>query len=362
MKVAVVHDALPFPGGAEEVLSALGEILPEADLFTVLYARKNFDPPGPWPGRILTSWIDKIPMAGFQHYPLFPLYRRAMRGFRLNDYDLLISSHYAAAHHIRKNPDQLHIAYVYSLMRYAWADLYPHDPPSLLGRAGRALLPGFRRLDRTAAQEVDAFAAISRWTAERIKIAYGREAQIIHPPVDTEIFVPLDPRQDYFLAVSRLTARKRVSLLVEAFGKLMLPLLVVGDGPLRERLVASAPENVRFLGWQSRRRIAELMGRARAFVHAAAEDFGIAVVEAQAAGCPVIAYGVAGVLETVRPGETGVFFSLPTVDDLVQAVRTFLDQPGRFLPEASRINALPFGKARFQREIVELIERLIRLR
>jgi glycosyltransferase involved in cell wall biosynthesis len=207
----------------------------------------------------------------------------------------------------------------------------------------------FRAWDQSAAARVHEFAAISHGVAGRIQSAYQREAQLIYPPVETERFSANGQRTTHFVTVSRLVPHKRLDLVIEAFSQLKLPLRIIGDGPHRKHLQRRATPNIEFLGYQSEESVAQLLSRARGFICAAEEDFGIAIVEAQAAGCPVIAYQGGGALETVVEGETGLFFPDQSAASLIEAVQRFEDSPQHFCTDAMRDNAQKFSKVRFQK-------------
>jgi glycosyltransferase involved in cell wall biosynthesis len=219
----------------------------------------------------------------------------------------------------------------------------------------KALLHYLRLWDWAASDRVDTYAAIAACVARRIWRAYRRAARVIYPPVEIERFSPLEPGEDYYIVLSRLEGHKRVALVVEAFARLGLPLLVIGEGREHARLARLATPNVRLLGWQPDRVVRQLLGRARALVHGAEEDFGIALVEAQAAGCPVIAYAGGGALETVLPGRTGFLFPEQTVESLAAAIEAFEREKCPFDPADLRANAARFSKARFQRELARLV-------
>jgi glycosyltransferase involved in cell wall biosynthesis len=276
----------------------------------------------------------------------------AIEQFDLRQYPIVFSSCHAVAHGVLLRPDQLHVNYVHSPMRYAWHLYHQYLEESGLTRGpkswfARMLLHYLRLWDFQAAQRPDHVVANSRWTARNVWRAYRRKAEVIYPPVDTDAFQPLSPREEYYLTASRLVPYKKVGLILEAFKRLGYPLKVVGDGPLLKSYTQVASANVELLGWESKERLVELMGRARAFVYAAEEDFGITPVEAQAAGCPVIAYGRGGVLETVVEGRTGLFFREQTPQSLADTVREFEGTMDNFRVDDARTSASRFGRERF---------------
>jgi glycosyltransferase involved in cell wall biosynthesis len=246
-------------------------------------------------------------------------------------------------------------------MRYAWHLYQQYLEESGLARGvrswlARGLLHYLRVWDFQAAQRPDHVLANSHWTARNIWRSYRRQATVIYPPVDTDAYRPLAPRDDYYLTVSRLVPYKRIGLILEAFRDLGYPLKVIGDGPLLQTYRRVAPANAEILGWQPKDRLAELMGRARAFVYMAEEDFGITPVEAQAAGCPVIAYGRGGVGETVIDGKTGCLFHEPSVEALRAAVRRFEESPNAFHVEDLHRHAERFSRRRFAAEVSDFVE------
>jgi glycosyltransferase involved in cell wall biosynthesis len=363
MRVAVVHDWLVANGGAERTLARILECYPQAVVFTLV----DFMPAeerrflGDRP--IHTSFVQRLPLARryYRHYlPLMPL---AVESFDLSDFDLIISSSFCVAKGALTGPDQVHVSYVHSPMRYAW-DLQhqylrehrlEHGVRSLVTRK---LLHNLRMWDVRTANGVDSFISNSHFIARRIWKIYRRQSEVIHPPVDTEFFQPAEgEREEYYLTASRLVPYKRTRLIIEAFAHLPeRRLVVIGDGPEFERLKALAGPNVRMLGYQPNSVVREYMQRARAFVFAALEDFGIVPVEAQACGTPVIAYGEGGVTESLVEGKSGVFFQEQTVESLLNAIQQFELRLGRFSAADIRANALRFSAERFKQQFRACVE------
>ncbi len=359
--VVFVQDALPFLGGAERVLAAAWEIFPNAPLYTLMYGEQTFESTVFSNKTVFPSFINRLPGARTRYRSYLPLMPLAVERFDLREYDIILSFSYAVAHGVLPRPDQLHISYTYTPMRYAWHfyHQYLHETGARSGLkswAMQAILHYLRLWDRSAADRVDRFVAISQWVAQGVWRSYRRTAKVIFPPVDTQRFNPIEPREDYYITVSRLVSHKKIAMLVEAFSRLGYPLLIIGDGPEYTHLSDIAPKNVKLLGRLSDQEVADLLGKARAFVHAAEEDFGIALVEAQAAGCPVIAFGKGGAREIVIDGKTGLLFTEQTVDSLIAGVERFEQSDFHLEAGELRRSAERFSKAQFQRELKTLVE------
>jgi glycosyltransferase involved in cell wall biosynthesis len=356
-RVAVVHDWLTIPGGSEQVVLELLEMFPRAELFTSIYD------PAPWPEQIKarpvhSSFLNRLPGAS-RHYPkLLPLMNRAFRSFDLSGFDLVLSSSHACAKNVRKPPGTLHVCYCHTPMRYAWEEgfLAGEEVPRLLRLALPPLLAWLRRQDRAGAAGPDVFVANSLHVAERIERYYGRRAKVVHPPVDVDHYLALARRpEDYYLTFGRVVPYKRVDLAAAACERLGRPMKVAGDGRALEAVRAEhGGEEVSFLGKVSDRDRDQLLSGARALLFPGEEDFGIVPVEAQAAGVPVIAYGVGGARETVRDHTTGVLFEEQTAASLAAAIESF---EGLALSEsAMRENARGFGRERFREEMATVID------
>ena len=366
-RVAVVHEWLTTYAGSEKVLAEILQIWPDADLFTVVDFLPDQDREKLQGKRATTSFIQRLPRARSQFRNYLPLMPLAIEQFDLSGYDLVISSSHAVAKGVLTGPDQLHISYVHSPIRYAW-DLqhrYLNESGLSSGMKSwivRAMLHYIRIWDQRTAHGVDAFVANSRFIARRIRKAYGYPATVVYPPVDIQRFALHRQKEDFYLTASRMVPYKRMPLIVEAFAAMPeRRLVVIGDGPDFERAKALATPNVTLLGYQSDRDLVDYMQRARAFVFAAEEDFGIAPVEAQACGTPVIAYGRGGSLETVVASDdvrtrTGLFFARQSVPDVVDAVERF-EALGAFDPLACRRNAQRFTAERFREELLAVVMR-----
>jgi glycosyltransferase involved in cell wall biosynthesis len=356
MRVAIVHDYLNQAGGAERVVAQLHRMFPEAPIYTTIVDRRAL-----WPALrdadIRTSWMQWLPGIP-RHFKVYlPFYARAIEGFDLRAYDVVISSSSAFAKAAITSTDATHVCYCHTPMRFGW------DYDGYMERAGhaavtRALLPPLiRRLrewDARTADRPDAYVANSSTTADRIRRLYGRPSTIIPPPVDVTRYVPDPMDQDYFLVVSRLNGYKRVDLAVEAFNGFGRPLLIIGEGPVRGALERMAERNVRFVGRLPDDEVARAYARCRALILPGEEDFGITPLEANAAGRPVVAFKGGGALDTVVDGETGVFFSARTADGLRSAVLR-CDGMG-WRKEALRAHAERFGPEVFTRRFLEVVD------
>jgi glycosyltransferase involved in cell wall biosynthesis len=346
-RVALVHDFLVDIRGAERVFAAICDVWPQADVFTAVYDEDGTE--GRFAHRrIQTSFLQRLRPTARTFRTLLPLYPAAIESFDLAGYDLVVSSSSAWAHGVIVEEDATHVCYCHNPFRYAWS-----ERESTLGTRGRPLRPALRWLfnrwrqwDWIAAQRVDRYLVNSDLTRRRVKRYYGRDSSVLPPPVETARFAPSDSLGDYYLVVSELMFHKRIEVAVEAFNRLRRPLVVVGDGPELRRLRRMAGPTVRFEGRVPDRRVEELMRRARALVVTATEEFGIAAVEAQAAGRPVIALAEGGACETVIEGETGTFYDRPDADSLAAAVAAF--DPLEVDPAACAAQAAGFDVARFR--------------
>lgn len=364
-RIAIVFEWFQRFGGVERVVAEMREVFPDADLFALVH-----DPDAlvgtPLEGvPVRTSFIQRLPRAKEKYRAYLPLMPLAVEQFDLRPYDLVLSSSHTVSKGVLTRADQLHVSYTHTPVRYAW-DLY-HDyledaglTRGLKGAVARGVLHYLRLWDVAAANRVDVYLANSDYVARRIEKLYRRPAHKIYPPVEIGRFRHDAPRDDFFVTVSRLVPYKRMDLMVEAFTRLGEPLVIIGDGPDLERLRRAAGPNVSLIGYQPDEAIVDHLQRARAFIFAANEDFGIAPVEAQAAGCPIIAYGKGGALETVigypTPGATGVFFEEQTSEALAEAVGLFEANADMFSPASCRSNAERFGSERFRREFRATVE------
>lgn len=361
VKIAIVCDWLVTYAGAERVLEQMLEVFPEADLFALV----DFVPEeqrgflhGKQPR---TTFIQHLPGARKHYRQYLPLMPLAIEQLDLFGYDVVLSSSHCVAKGVLTGPDQLHISYVHSPIRYAW-DLqhqYLHEAGlehGLKSWLARIILHYMRIWDTRTANGVDAFIANSQFIARRIKKVYGREAEVIYPPVDISKFNLCTEKEDYYLTASRMVPYKKMKLIVEAFNQMPdKNLVVIGTGPEYAKTKAIAGPNITMMGYQPDDVLQDKMQHAKAFVFAAEEDFGITPVEAQACGTPVIAYGRGGALETVKDGETGCFFPEQTKESIIEAIKNF-DAQQAITPEKCRKNAERFSIMRFREQLKDYIK------
>jgi len=365
MRIAIVHDWLDTWGGAELALAELLALYPDAQLHALVDFMAPVDRARLGTREVRASFIQNLPFARTAFRRYLPLFPRAIEKFDMSAYDLVISSSHAVAKGVRTTREQLHICYCYTPMRYAWdlQDQYLRQvglDRGMRGRVVRRTLARLRSWDRAASERVDCFVAISHAIAERIRHSYGRDAAVIYPPVASVPDEAVAARGTAYVTVSRLVPYKRIDLIATAFRSLPdRQLVVIGDGPERSRVAAVAGSNVTLLGRAPDAVRNEWLARARAFVFAADEDFGIAPLEAQARGTPVIAYGGGGALETIcglhTETPTGVFFREQTPEAIAAAVREYEANAQRISADACRANAAQFSVARFRTEFAAFV-------
>lgn len=368
LRVALIHDWLTGMRGGEKVLEVFADLFPMAPIYTLLHV------PGAVSAKleahpIITSRLQQLPLAATRYRHYLPLMPRLIEQFRVADADLVLSTSSCVAKSIQPPPGAVHASYILSPMRYLYDRYDDYFAPGRAGWCTRAAMRLVRRplqrWDQRTMARVDSPVAISSFIAQRILSVYGRRARVIHPPVEVERFAAARrPPEDYYLIVSALVPYKNVDLAIEAFRRLDRRLIVAGSGPLLEQLRANCPANVELRGWVSDAEVEELVGGCRAFVFPNVEDFGIAPVEAMAAGRPVIALGAGGALDTVCDldrwragrfrsdyGPTGLFFASPEPAALAEAVERFEREEWSFHPDAISAWARRFDTTRFIHEI-----------
>ena len=360
LKIALVHYFLVNKRGGEKVFYTLAELFPGADTYALVVDKKI------QPHRVLsrlkaTSFVQHLPfsISHFRHY--FFLYPFAVQKFNLSNYDLVISSSAGWAHGVRVGVNTLHVCYCHTPLRYVWhwyddfiRSISYWQRPWII-----PILKWIRNWDFHAAQRVDYFIANSTTTKRRISQFYKKDSHIIYPPVDISdsSIGLLEDREDFFLVVSHLVPYKRVDIAIKAFNALGLPLKIVGDGPMRPHLEKIAKGNIEFLGYVTRTDLCQLYRRCKALIYTAEEDFGIVPVEAQATGCPVIAYGAGGVLDTVIDGLTGKLFYSQLPESLIEAISSF--NPHDFDPYQIQRHALRFSEDNFKTNILNFLKQVI---
>ena len=369
MKIAVVHDWLTVYAGAERVLEQMLLCFPEADLYSLIDFVPQCERLFLLEKSVKTSFIQKLPFAKRNYRSYFPLMPPAIEQFDLSGYDLVISSSFAVAKGVITGPEQLHLCMCYSPARYAWDLQHQYLRESGLDRgfkgwAAKWFLHKFRIWDVRTAHGVDHFIAISKFIEKRIRKVYGRDSVIIYPPVDSDFFTVGVTKDDFYLTASRMVPYKKIDLIVEAFARMPEKrLVVIGEGPEMAKVRSNAGKNVEILGYRPAEVLRDYLQRARAFVFAAEEDFGIAPLEAQACGTPVIAYGRGGALETVKDfthaHPTGVFFDRQDAESLTAAVGVFERNAEAFSSSACRENALLFSQERFREEFSGFVRKQI---
>jgi len=355
MRIALVHEFLNQLGGAEKVLQNFLEIWPDATVHVIFYNKEKTH--GEFEAiKKKISFLNNWPLAQ-KHPRLFlALMPSAIESFRFDDFDVVISDSSSFGHGAKAG-GKLHICYYNTPTRFLWADadyIKQQKYPRVLREIGSLLLPQMRKWDLKASKRPDFLIANSANVQERIQKFYHRDSVVIPPPVDTQFFHPVGEKQDYFLAASRLEPYKKVDLVVEAFGKLGLPLKVIGTGTVFDQLKVAAKPNIEFLGRVSDEYLRKYYSGAKAYVFPADEDAGITVIEAQACGTPVLAYGVGGSLETVKPGVTGEFFREQTAEAIIKAVKNF--DAAKYNPTEIRKNAEQYDKVIFQKKIKDFVE------
>lgn len=361
MKVAIIQEWLVTMGGSEKVVQAIAELYPDADIFTLVVHEPLVKELGFEQKKIITSIIQKLPFGKKKYKTYLPLFPFAIEQFDLRGYDLIISSNHAVSKGVLTTNEQLHITYCHSPIRYAW-DLHHQYLEeeglgfNIKGLLARYFLHRIRIWDFLSASRPDFFVSNSNFIAKRINKVYGKVATTIYPPIEIDDFTLETAKSDYYITSSRMVPYKKMDLIVEAFTKMPdKKLIVTGDGPDFEKIKALAGPNIEFKGYLPFKELIGYIQKARAFVFAAIEDFGMLPVEAQACGTPVIAYGKGGSLETVVDGKTGVLFYEQTVESLIEGVLRFEVIEQTIEPIVLRKHAESFGKEQFKKKFKDFV-------
>jgi len=357
LKIAIVCDCLTTPGGAEKIILALHKLFPSAPVYTSIYDKtkiKGFEN-----AKIHTSFIQKLPYEKKKHQIYLPLMPQAFEKFDLNGFDIVISSSHSCAKGVITSPDTMHISYCHSPMRYAWENsinyIKTYDINPILKSIAPWIMHKIRLWDRLSADRVDYFISNSHYIQKRIKKYYKRSSTTIYPFYNSEKFNKTSSKENFFLAVGRLTPYKKFNLLIETFNETGLPLKIVGTGVSMRKLKESAKSNIEFLGFVNDKDLKELYSKAKALIFPQVEDFGITPLEAMACGCPVLAYGKGGALETVIDGKTGVIFKQQTPESIKKALRK--QATINFNPKEIQKHAQNFTEEKFKKEILRFIEK-----
>jgi len=355
IKLAIVCDWLTNFGGAEKIIIALHQLFPNAPIYTSIYNRdkmKGFED-----ADIKTSYLQDFPFAKTRHQLYLPFLPNVFEKMDLSGFDIVISSSHSCAKGIITGPETLHICYCHTPMRYAWDDslnyINDYAANTIVKQLAKFYIHRLRIWDRLSADRVDNYIANSHFVQQRINKYYRRPSTVIHPFVDVKEFTVGTIKDNYFLAVGRLTPYKKFDLIIETFNHLGLPLKIAGDGVAMRKLKNMAKGNIEFLGHVTENQLKELYCKARAMIFPQVEDFGITPLEAMASGCPVIAFAKGGALETVIDRKTGLFFKIQTVEALRHAINQF--QEINFKYEQIRKHAEKFDREVFNGKILEFI-------
>jgi len=361
MKKALVHDWFASYAGSEKCVESFTNIWDDFEIYSLIDFLNDKDRELILKGKKAnTSFVQNMPKAKEKYRNYLPLFPLAIEQFDLSEYDVILSSSHAVAKGVLTNSNQLHISYIHTPIRYAW-DLYHQYlqesglDKGLKGKLAKYFLHKIRIWDISTVNRVDYYIANSHYIARRIKKIYGKESTVIYPPVDVEKFELCEQKEEFYMTASRMVPYKKIDMIVEAFSKTAKKLVVIGTGPDMEKIKVKAGTNIELMGYQSDEVMINIMQKAKAFIFAAEEDFGITPVEAQACGTPVICLGRGGTKETVVDMLSGVHFMEQSVEALLEAVKKFEQTSDNFQPKKIRENAQRFSKERFEREIEEFV-------
>lgn len=364
MKVALIHEWFTTPGGSEFLVRNIYSLFPDADVYALVAETKTVKKLGIDPKKVTTSFIQKLPFGLKKYRNYLPLYPLAIEQFDLTKYDLIISSSHAVAKGVLTNANQLHICYCHSPIRYAWDLYHQYLKESGLDKGFKGLIAKYflhriRSWDIISSNRVDYFISNSDFIGRRIKKIYGRDSVTIYPGIAVDEFPLVIDKEDYYFTCSRFVPYKKINLIVEAFNEMPnKKLIIIGDGPDFKKVNNIAKENITLLGYKPFNVLKDFMSRAKAFVFAAEEDFGLVPVEAQACGTPVIAYKKGGVTETVIDNVTGIFFNEQSKESIQNAITRF--EKTAFNPVAIKAHAQKFSNERFYKEFNEFLNLVLR--
>jgi glycosyltransferase involved in cell wall biosynthesis len=364
VRVALVHEWLTIIGGSEKVFKEIALLFPEADIYTLIARKETVAALELDQHLITTSFIQKLPFAQTQYRSYLPLFPLAIEQFDLSSYDLIISSSHAVAKGVLTNPSQIHVCYCHSPIRYAWDLHYQYLRGAGLNKGLKGILVKYilhriRQWDIISTNRVDYFIANSEYISKRIKKIYNRESKVIYPNVAIADFEPVEIKEEFYVTCSRFVSYKKMDLIVKAFNNMPdKKLIVIGDGPDFKKIKRMSAKNIILMGYQPFEVLKHYLSKAKAFVFAAEEDFGIISVEAQASGTPVIAYGKGGSTETVINNKTGVFFYEQSVSSIVEAVMCFEKNIHQFNYLEIANHAASFSTQRFRQEFMGYLTEL----
>jgi glycosyltransferase involved in cell wall biosynthesis len=368
LKTAIVHEWLVNYAGSEKCVESFTNIWPDAPVYALVDFLTDGQRDIILKGKhAKTSFIQRLPYANTQHRKYLPLFPKAIESFNLKEFNLIISSSHSVAKGVRTKKNQLHICYCHSPMRYAWdeADYYLSEAnlnAGVKGKLAKLVINYLRKWDVKSAKNVNYFIANSNHIAQKIKRIYNRDADVIYPPVDTQKFSLNSEKEDFYLTASRLVPYKRIDLIVDAFATMLdKKLVVIGSGPEKEKILSKATPNIDVIGYQDFESLKSYMQKAKAFVFAADEDFGIIVVETMACGTPVIAGNYGGTAESVINGETGILFPEQTVDSIVDAVKKFDVISHSINYSKIRLHSEKFSRQAFETNIKNYVQEKAKL-
>jgi len=358
-KIALIHYWLTGMRGGEKVVQSICNLFPDIDIFTLVYDKRKIAE-SIKKHKVFTSFIQKLPFARKKYQTYLPFMPIAIEQFNLSGYDIVISSESGIAKGVLTKPETCHFCYCHTPMRYLWNMYFDYLKNENIRFLKKKIIEVFfnylRVWDLATASRVDYFISNSDNVRKRILKYYRRDSTVIYPPVDVESMLFEAKKQDYYLVVSQLVSYKRIDLAIRAFNELKKELIIIGEGQEYRKLKKIANSNIKFLGWQSEENLRQYYANAKAFIFPGEEDFGIAPVEAQASGTPVIGFGRGGLLETVIEGETGLFFYKQDYKDLIDVIETFESNSGRFDCYKIRENSLKFSRERFESDLKKFIE------